>query len=444
MTIVEQRRIIRTALPGPRSIELQAVRDEALPTGLGQTLPIFVAEASGAILLDVDGNQVLDMASGIAVTSVGASHPRVVERIQAQAEKFTHTCFLVTQYDVFTEVAATLNRITPGDHAKKTALFSTGAEAVENAIKIARVATGRTAVVVLSHAYHGRSLLTMSMTAKNVPYKEGFGPFSPEVYRAPSPYPYRWPGGADAAADEAFASLEEMVLTQIGANHVAAIVVEPIQGEGGFIVPPPGYLARVQQFATEHGIVFVADEIQTGLARTGDMFACDHEGVVPDMITTAKALGGGMPLSAVTGRAELMDAVPAGGLGGTYAGNPVACAAALGAIEAIEQDGMIQKARDIEAFVKPRLEALAGEGSSIGEVRGRGAMLAMEFVKPGTTTPAPEIAKAVAAHCHAEGVLVLVCGTFGNVIRLLPPLVIDHELLDDAVTVLEAAVQAQR
>ncbi|MCL3816967.1 4-aminobutyrate--2-oxoglutarate transaminase [Aeromicrobium wangtongii] len=444
MSMPTQQRILKTALPGPRSIELQANRNDALANGLGQTLPIFVEEAGGSIIVDVDGNHIIDMASGIAVTSVGASNPRVVARIAAQAEKFTHTCFLVTQYDVFTEVAQALNRITPGDHAKKTALFSTGAEAVENAIKIARVATGRPAVVVLSHAYHGRSLLTMSMTAKNLPYKEGFGPFAPEVYRAPSPYPYRWAGGAEVSAEEALAALREIIVTQIGATNVAAIVMEPIQGEGGFIVPPPGYLAAVQELATEHGIVFVADEIQTGLARTGDMFACDHEGVVPDLITTAKALAGGMPLAAVTGRAEIMDAVPAGGLGGTYAGNPVACAAALGAIEAIEEDGLVQKARDIEALARPRLEALAGDGSVVGEVRGRGAMLAMEFVRPGTTEPAPEIAKAVAAHCHAEGVLVLVCGTFGNVIRLLPPLVIEPALLDEALTVIEQAVEAQR
>ena len=443
MSLPTQRRILKTALPGPRSIELQVARDNALASGLGQTLPIFVEEAGGAIIVDVDGNHIIDLASGIAVTSVGASNPRVVDRIKAQAEQFTHTCFLVTQYDVFTQVADALNRITPGDHHKKTALFSTGAEAVENAIKIARVATGRPAVVVLSHAYHGRSLLTMSMTAKNVPYKQGFGPFAPEVYRAPSPYPYRWTGGPDVAAEEAFAALRDVVLTQVGASNVAAIVMEPIQGEGGFIELPDGYLSAVQEFATEHGIVFVADEIQTGLGRTGDMFACDREGIVPDMIVTAKALGGGMPLSAVTGRAGLMDAVPAGGLGGTYAGNPVACAAALGAIEAIEQDGLIQRARDIEASVKPRLSQLIGDHSPLGEVRGRGAMLAMEFVRPGTTEPAPEIAKAVAAHCHAEGVLVLVCGTFGNVIRLLPPLVIEPELLDEALTVLEAAVGAQ-
>lgn len=444
MSLPTQQRIIKTALPGPRSLELQAARDSNLAGGLGKTLPIFVEEAGGAIIVDVDGNHLIDMASGIAVTSVGASNPRVVARIKEQAEKFTHTCFLVTQYDVFTEVATALNRLTPGDHDKKTALFSTGAEAVENAIKIARVATGRQAVVVLGHAYHGRSLLTMSMTAKNVPYKEGFGPFAPEVYRAPSPYPYRWAGSPDTAADDAFEALRELVVTQIGAHNVAAIVVEPIQGEGGFIVPPAGYLPKVQELARENGIVFVADEIQTGLGRTGDWFACDHEGVVPDLITTAKALGGGMPIAAVTGRAEIMDAVPAGGLGGTYAGNPVACAAALGAIEAIEHDGLIERARTIEAVIKPRLQKLVADNSPLGEVRGRGAMIAMELVRPGSKDPAPDVAKAVAAHCHAEGVLVLVCGTYGNVIRLLPPLVIEDELLEDALDVIVAAVEAQR
>jgi 4-aminobutyrate aminotransferase/(S)-3-amino-2-methylpropionate transaminase len=331
-----------------------------------------------------------------------------------QAERFTHTCFMVTEYEGFVDVAAALNRLTPGEHPKKTALFTTGAEAVENAVKIARVATGRPAVVVLGHAYHGRTLLTMTMTAKNSPYKAGFGPFAPEVYRVPSPYPYRWPGGPENCAEEALAALRDTVLTQIGAHNVAAVVAEPIQGEGGFIVPPPGYLAGVAEFAAEHGILFIADEIQTGLARTGAMFACEHEGVVPDLITTAKALGGGMPLSAVTGRAELMDAVPAGGLGGTYAGNAVACAAALGVLETVERENLVHKARDIESVARPRLEALTGPDSIIGDVRGRGAMLAIEIVRPGSTEPAPEIARAVAAQCHREGVLTLVCGTYGR------------------------------
>jgi 4-aminobutyrate aminotransferase/(S)-3-amino-2-methylpropionate transaminase len=321
-------------------------------------------------------------------------------------------------------------------------LFTTGAEAVENAIKIARAATGRPAVIVLGHAYHGRTLLTMTMTAKNLPYKQGFGPFAPEVYRAPSPYPYRWSSGPERCGEEALAALRDIVITEVGANNVAAIVAEPIQGEGGFIVPPPGYLKAVQEFAHEHDIVFIADEIQTGLGRTGAMFACEHEGVVPDLITTAKALGGGMPLSAVTGHAELMDAVPPGGLGGTYAGNPVACAAALGALETIERAQLVRKAQEIEAAVMQRLGALSEAHSVVGEVRGRGAMLAVEFVEPGTCEPAPSTARQVASQCHSEGVLVLVCGTYGNVIRLLPPLVISQELLSDGLEVLERAIKA--
>jgi 4-aminobutyrate aminotransferase/(S)-3-amino-2-methylpropionate transaminase len=298
--------------------------------------------------------------------------------------------------------------------------------------------------VVLGHAYHGRTLLTMTMTAKNFPYRQGFGPFAPEVYRVPSPYPYRWPGGPEVAAEQALAQLKETLTTQIGAGNVAAIVAEPIQGEGGLIVPPPGYLQGVQEFAAEHGIVFVVDEIQTGLGRTGAMFACEHEGIVPDLITTAKALAGGLPLSAVTGRKEIMDSVSPGGLGGTYAGNPVARAAAMAALEVIERDHLVDRARHIEELVRPRLEALMGPESAVGEVRGRGAMMAMELVRPGTTEPAPEIAKAVSDGCHGQGVLTLVCGTFGNVIRLLPPLVIGDDLLDDALAVIEQAVRDAR
>ncbi|MFC0529374.1 4-aminobutyrate--2-oxoglutarate transaminase [Phytohabitans kaempferiae] len=438
-----QRRILRTEIPGPRSRERQAVRDANVAAGLGQTLPVFVERAGGAVVVDADGNHLIDLASGIAVTAVGASHPHVVRRISEQAQRFTHTCFLVTEYDGFVDLAAALNRITPGDHAKRTALFSTGAEAVENAVKIARVATGRPAVVVLGNAYHGRSLLTMTMTAKAAPYKDGFGPFAPEVYRAPAPYPYRWPGGPERCAEEAFEALREVVETQIGGHRVAAIVLEPIQGEGGFIVPPPGYLPRVRELADRHGIVFVADEVQTGLGRTGDMFACDREGVVPDLITTAKALGGGMPIAAVTGSARIMDAVPAGGLGGTFAGNPVSCAAALATLEVIEREGLVERAREIEALALPRLRALAGPDSSVGEARGRGAMLAMEFVRPGSHTPDPEAARAVAAACHRQGVLVLVCGTYGNVVRLLPPLVIESHLLDEALSVIEEAVRSR-
>jgi 4-aminobutyrate aminotransferase / (S)-3-amino-2-methylpropionate transaminase / 5-aminovalerate transaminase len=440
----EQRRILKTAIPGPKSVKLQQYRAAEVATGFGVALPVFIDQAGGGVLVDVDGNHLIDLASGIAVTSVGASDADVARRVSEQVQRFTHTCFLVTEYEGFVDVAAALNRLTPGDHEKRTALFTTGAEAVENAVKIARTYTGRNAVAALGHAYHGRTLLTMTMTAKNVPYKQGFGPFAPEVYRVPSPYPYRWPGGAEVAASEALAQLDEIVTTQIGAENVAAIVAEPIQGEGGFIVPPAGYLKGVAEFAREHGIVFVADEVQTGLGRTGAMFACEHEGVVPDLITTAKALGGGLPLSAVTGRAEIMDAVNTGGLGGTYAGNPVACAAALAALEVIERDGLVERARHIEEVLRPRLKALMGERSPVGDVRGRGAMLAMEFVRPGTTEPAPELGKAVAEWCHSQGVVTLLCGTYGNVVRLLPPLVISDDLLHDALTVIERAVQGVR
>jgi 4-aminobutyrate aminotransferase/(S)-3-amino-2-methylpropionate transaminase len=436
-----QHRLLRTEIPGPRSRKLQEERSATVSRGFGITLPVFVDHAGGAVIVDVDGNQIVDLASGIAVTSVGASHPEVVRRIAEQAARFTHTCFMVTEYEGFVDVAAALNRLTPGTHEKRTALFTTGAEAVENAVKISRVATGRPAVVVLDHAYHGRTLMTMSMTAKNVPYKSGFGPFAPEIYRAPSPYPFRWRGDQERCAEEALALLEELVLTQIGADQVAAIVAEPIQGEGGFIVPAPGFLPGVQEFARRHGIVFVADEIQTGFGRTGAMFASEHEGLVPDLICTAKALAGGLPLSAVTGRAELMDAVPPGSIGGTYAGNPLACAAALAAIDVIERENLVEKARRIEEQVLPRLRRLAERHPTVGDVRGRGAMLALELVVPGTRTPDPETARAIAAACHEEGVLVLVCGTHGNVIRLLPPLVIEPELLDDALAVLERAVR---
>jgi 4-aminobutyrate aminotransferase/(S)-3-amino-2-methylpropionate transaminase len=438
----EQCRKLVTDLPGPLSRALQERRNDALPAALGSTLPVFVQRAGGGVIVDVDGNHLIDLASGITVTSVGASAPDVVSRVQEQVARFTHTCFLVTEYDGYVQVAEHLNRLTPGTHAKRTVLFSTGAEAVENAVKIARVATGRTDVVVFEHAFHGRSLLTMAMTSKEIPYKAGFGPFPGEVHRAPYAYPLRWPSGAGNCAIEAIEALDGL-LQQVGADHVAAIVIEPLQGEGGFIVPAPGFLPAVAALAARHGIVLVVDEVQSGLGRTGDMFASDHEGIVPDLICTAKALGGGIPLAAVTGRAELMDAVPAGGLGGTYAGNPLACAAALGVFEMLENDDLLARARRIETVIREKLETLAHEIAVIAQVRGRGAMMAIELVNPGTLEPAPQLAKAVAAQCHAQGVVLLVCGTFGNVIRLLPPLVIGEELLAEGLDILAGALRSQ-
>jgi 4-aminobutyrate aminotransferase/(S)-3-amino-2-methylpropionate transaminase len=405
---------------------------------VGTTLPVYIQRAGGGILVDVDGNQLIDFGSGIAVTTVGNAAPEVVARVQAQVAEFTHTCFMVTPYEGYVEVCEALNRLTPGDHAKRSALFNSGAEAVENAVKIARRFTKRDAVVVFDHAYHGRTNLTMAMTAKNMPYKDGFGPFAGEVYRAPMSYPFHEPApisGAEAAA-RAISVIEK----QVGADRTAAVVIEPIQGEGGFVVPAAGFLPAIAAWCTANGVVFVADEIQTGFARTGAMFACDHEGVVPDLITTAKGIAGGLPLAAVTGRAEIMDSVHGGGLGGTYGGNPVACAAALGAIASIEQGDLVGAAQRIEATMLARLRALAATHPSIGDVRGRGAMLAIEIVEPGTTNPDAAETSRISTACHQAGLVTLTCGTYGNVLRFLPPLVMPEHLLLEGLDILEQAL----
>lgn len=437
--LTQQRRIV-TELPGPRSLELAARRRAAVAAGVSSSVPVYAADADGGVIVDVDGNSLVDLGSGIGVTGVGASHPAVAAAVADQVGRFTHSCFMVTPYESYLRVAEELDALTPGDHEKRTVLFNSGAEAVENAVKIARLATGKTAVVAFDHAYHGRTNLTMALTAKSMPYKSHFGPFAPEIYRIPASYPYRDPEGrtGEQAAHRAITQIEK----QIGADSLAAIVCEPIQGEGGFIVPAPGFLPALVEWTRENGVLFIADEVQTGFARTGDWFACEHEGIVPDLITTAKGIAGGMPLSAVTGRADLLDAVHPGGLGGTYGGNPVACAAALSAIDAMRELDLPGRARQIEALAEPRLQRLADELDLIGDVRGRGAMLAIELVRPGTTEPAAQAAKAVAARAFADGVIALVCGTYGNVIRLLPPLVIGDDLLTDALDVLETALRA--
>lgn len=436
---VRQARRLVTPIPGPKSVELMARKTSAVASGVGTTMPVFTAHAGGGLLEDVDGNILIDLGSGIAVTTVGAAEPRVVAAVQEQVAAFTHTCFMVTPYEGYVAVAEHLNRLTPGDHEKRTALFNSGAEAVENAVKIARHHTGKDAVVVFDHAYHGRTNLTMAMTAKSMPYKHGFGPFASEVYRAPLSYPYR-DGGLDGAT--AAARAIDVIEKQVGADNLAAVVIEPIQGEGGFIVPAAGFLSALAEWCTANGVVFVADEVQSGFARTGAMFACEHDGVVPDLIVTAKGIAGGLPLSAVTGRAEMMDAVHVGGLGGTYGGNPIACAAALAVIETIEADGLVERARQIEELVVGRLRAIGERDSRIGDVRGRGAMLAVELVEAGTDTPDPVLAKEIATRSHAEGVIVLTCGTYGNVLRFLPPLSITDEQLNEAFDVVEAALAA--
>jgi 4-aminobutyrate aminotransferase/(S)-3-amino-2-methylpropionate transaminase len=434
LQVTQERRLV-TSIPGPRSQELMKRRNATVAAGLGTTLPVFIERAGGGVVVDVDGNSLIDLGSGIAVTSVGNAAPAVVDRVREQVGLFTHTCFMVTPYVGYVEVCEALARVTPGDHAKKSALFNSGAEAVENAVKIARAATKRDAIVVVEHAYHGRTNMTMAMTAKNMPYKQSFGPFASEVYRVPTSYPFRDGRDGAAAARDAIVRIDK----EIGASNVAAIVIEPIQGEGGFIVPAAGFLPALSEYATANGIVFVADEIQTGFARTGAMFAVDHEGVVPDLITTAKGIAGGLPLAAVTGRAEIMDAAHVGGLGGTYGGNPVACAAALGAIETIEAEDLVAKAQAIESTMLRRLTSLQAKHPAIGDVRGRGAMIAIELVVPGGIEPDAAAAAAIASACHEQGVLVLTAGTFGNILRFLPPLVMPQHLLDEALDVIEQA-----
>ncbi|MDA2807775.1 4-aminobutyrate--2-oxoglutarate transaminase [Nocardiopsis suaedae] len=439
-TDVAQARRIVTEIPGPKSQALQERRKKAVAQGVGSVLPVYVQRAGGGIVEDIDGNSLIDFGSGIAVTNVGNADPRVAERAGEQLSRFTHTCFMVNPYEGYVEVAEALNRLTPGEHEKRSVLLNSGAEAVENAVKIARSATGRQAVVVFDHAYHGRTNLTMALTAKNMPYKHGFGPFAGEVHRIPMAYPFRWPTGPQECGREAAAQAIDQITKQVGAENVAAVLIEPIQGEGGFIVPGEGFLPELADFCRDNGIVFVADEVQTGFARTGRMFACEHEGVVPDLITTAKGIAGGLPLAAVTGRADLMDAVHGGGLGGTYGGNPAACAAALASIEAIESDGLVERAEAIGERMLSRLRALADEHGIIGDVRGRGAMVAIELVQgPDDKTPNGEALGKVVSYCHKQGLVLLTAGTYGNVIRMLPPLVIGDDLLDEGLSIIEEA-----
>lgn len=436
-TSLPQSRNLVTELPGPRAQELLRRQREAVPSGVAALMPTFAARAEGGIIEDVDGNRLIDLGSGIAVTSVGASAPRVVEGVQTQVEQFTHTCFMVTPYEGYVAVAEKLAEVTPVPGSARTALFNSGAEAVENAVKVARAYTGKQAVAAFDHAYHGRTSLTMALTAKNKPYKNGFGPFSPEIYRVPGSYPLRDGLTGQAAAERAIDQLDK----QIGAENLAAVIMEPIQGEGGFIVPAPGFFKAITTWCAENDVVFIADEIQTGFARTGEWFASDHEEIAPDIITTAKGIAGGLPLSAVTGRAEIMDAAAPGGLGGTYGGNPIACAAALGAIATIEEEGLIDRARQIESLILSHLQNSKDNDPRIAEVRGRGAMVAFELVDPLTGAPDAELTGAVAAAARAQGVITLTCGTYGNVIRLLPPLTISDELLTEGLTVITDALR---
>ena len=437
LTNLTQERRLVTAIPGPKSIEALKRRSEATSGGLGMAIPVIIERASDAILLDIDGNQIIDLGSGIGVVNVGNSASRVVDRVIEQVQAFTHTCFTVAPYMNYIEVCEKLNAITPGTHKKKSLLVNSGAEAVENAVKIARHYTKRPAIVVFEHSYHGRTNLTMALTAKNMPYKEGFGPFAPEIYRVPMPYSFHWVGDQATITEDAIAMVTHKIDKEIGAHNVAAILIEPIQGEGGFIVPPKGFMPALAKYSADNGIVFIADEVQTGFARTGHMFAVEEENVVPDIVVTAKGIAGGLPLAGITGRAEIMDSVHAAGLGGTFGGNPIACAAALGALETMEAENLVARAQHIGKILGESLRALQKKYPIIGEVRGRGAMQAIELVEAGTKNPNTAAMNAVVKYCQSKGVLVLTAGTYSNVIRFLPPLVITDALLLDAMSILD-------
>jgi 4-aminobutyrate aminotransferase/(S)-3-amino-2-methylpropionate transaminase len=425
-------RRVRTAIPGPRSLEMQERRRAVVSAGVSSALPVFIARAHGAILVDVDDNAFLDLGAGIGVTTIGHADSAVVEAAREQLGDVLHTLFTITPYEEYVRVAELLAEHTPGDFAKKSVLVNSGAEAVENGVKIARKFTGRNGVAVLEHAYHGRTNLTMAMNFKAMPYGLGFGPFAGDVHRAPNSYPLRDGLTGAEAARRTIGHLEKTV----GVADLACLVVEPIQGEGGFIVPADGYLPALQEWCTANGVVFIADEIQSGMARTGAWYASEHFGLVPDLVLTAKGIAAGLPLAAVTGRAEIMDAAQPGGLGGTFGGNPVACAAAIAVFERIRHDGLLAEAARIERSLRPALLDLQRAYPIIAEVRGIGAMLAIELVDPGTGEPRADAVTAIAAAAAQQGLLVLTAGTSGNVLRFLPSLVITDAQLADAVAVL--------
>jgi len=422
--------------PGAISAGLHQRKLAAVSSGVGTVLPAYIKSSHSGVLIDVDGNSLIDLGSGIGVTGVGNANAEVVAAIAEQAKEFTHTAFAVTPYEGYVRVCELLNELTPGSFEKKSALFNSGAEAVENAVKIARYATGRQAIVVLESAYHGRTNLTMAMTAKTMPFKHGFGPFAPEVYRLPGSNPLVDGLDGKAAAARTIWRIEK----EIGGANLAAIVIEPVQGEGGFIVPSSGFLAGLAEYAKVNSAIMIADEIQSGFCRTGKWFASEHHGLEPDMVITAKGIAGGMPLSAVTGKAEIMDKIHPGGLGGTYTGNPVACAAAVAAIEWMRRNDANSLANGIELTLKTHLSKLKNKHSEIAEIRGMGAMVAMEFLDPTSGRAMSEEVAKIAATCHKAGVVVLTSGMQANVIRFLPPLSIPIELLEKGLEILAAVI----
>jgi 4-aminobutyrate aminotransferase/(S)-3-amino-2-methylpropionate transaminase len=447
---------IRTEIPGPKSRALLARRAAAVPRGVPAVTPIAVVHAEGAVITDADGNRLIDFGGGIGVVNTGHRHPGVVEAVRAQLDRFAHVCFPVSTYEPYVELAERLNRITPGTHDKRTFMVNSGAEAVENAVKVARAFTGRQAVVCFEHGFHGRTNLAMALTSKVMPYKKGFGPFAPEVYRIPYPYCYRCEraevrtslpraerggGRAEACCMAETAYFERLFAVTVDPGSVAAIVMELELGEGGFVPAPVEYVRALAAFAREHGILFVADEIQTGFGRTGAMFACEHFGLIPDIITTAKSLAGGLPLAAVTGRADVMEAAHPGGLGGTYGGNPLACAAALAVLEAMERERLPERARRAGERIAGRFRSWAESYPCIGDVRGLGAMVGMELVgDPVSRTPDKALTGRLLTAALERGLILLSSGTYGNVVRVLAPLTTEDAVLDEGLEAMEEAL----
>ena len=439
-TVAQERKVV-TSIPGPKSQALHQRRLDAVSAGAGAALPVYIEKAHGAIIVDADGNHLIDLGSGIGVMTIGHTNAGVVKAVQEQVANLTHTLFTLTPYEQYVEVCELLNKHTPGNFKKKSVLFNSGAEAVENAVKIARKATRKNGIVVFDHAYHGRTNLTFTMNFKSAPYGNGFGPTAPSIQHVPMSYPYRDPQGMTGveAAQRSITYIEK----RVGVEDLAAIVIEPIQGEGGFIVPADGFLKTLSDWAHANGVIVIADEVQAGIARTGKWFASEHfDGWEPDLFTIAKGIAGGMPISAVTGRAEIMDASHPGGLGGTFGGNPVAAAAAVAVLKQIEAGGVIERAQTVGKLLGDRLNAMKAKHPVIGDVRGHGAMMAIEFVEPGTLNPNKDAVDKLVKHCHTNGVLILNAGTYYNVIRFLPPLAISDELLNEALDVLEAGLAA--
>jgi 4-aminobutyrate aminotransferase/(S)-3-amino-2-methylpropionate transaminase len=428
-------------IPGPKSRELMARRQEFVARGVSSTMNVFAARADGAIIEDVDGNRYIDFAGGIGAMNIGHARPEVSQAIAEQAAKFTHTCFSVMMYEPYIALAERLVKLTPGEFPKKAIFFNSGAEAVENAVKIARWAKSRPAIIVFDNGYHGRTLMTMTMTSKVKPYKYRFGPYAPEVYRAPYPYPYRMNMTPQEATAYCIQELERMFIAEVAPDQVAAIVVEPVQGEGGFMVAPPGFLHALKMVCEKYDILFIADEIQSGFCRTGQMFAVEHDGVEPDIMIIAKSMGAGMPISGVVGRTEIMDAPPPGTLGGTYSGNPVACAAALAVLDLYEKEDLAARSREIGHVITRRFLSLQKCYPLIGDVRGLGGMVAMELVKDRTTKePDSHAASDVLSAAHHRGLVLIKAGMYDNVLRILVPLCVTDEQLSKGLDIFEDAL----